>query len=121
MYLIFLVLTIIIGCQGPDIKQIIIIINKAEDYHKKDTLVIRDANTLKLIDGLIHDKKKEPLKYMITYHLDIVYNDGSIKKYYGQGRWIRIEKDSYKGSYKGSYTLPSDERLEKFLKIVKQR
>ena len=40
-------------------------------------------------------KKQESLKFMITYDVDFMYQDGKKERYSGQGQWVRTDDKTY--------------------------
>ena len=113
MYIFILALNLLMSCSSiKEPKQINIILFSGNDYKVRDTVIIKDNETLNMIAELISDKSKEPIKFLITYNIEFVYQDGTTKEYSGQGKWLRDKE--------GSYILPNDERLKKYYKLIKE-
>lgn len=96
-----------ISCSCKKIKQITFYVHNDTCYQKLDTITIDDVNKIKALQMLFDKKKQEPLKFMITYDIDFVYQDGNKERYSGQGKWIKNEK--------GSYILSSDSLINSIL------
>jgi hypothetical protein len=74
-----------------------------------DTIIIANREQISFIADLIEDKKKEPIKFMIIYELQLIFSDTTIT-YFGNKKYLK-DKNS-------TYVLPNDSRLKKFLSIM---
>ncbi len=71
----------ILGCKQEPIKTIgidsIIIYSRSKDF--KNPTIIKDSFTVKKIIKVLKNPKKEPVKFISTYKLDLYYKNNEIK------------------------------------------
>ncbi|SHF07649.1 hypothetical protein SAMN05444405_10543 [Bacteroides luti] len=93
--LIFVIIVCIYGCSRAKIKQINFYVHNDTCFQKLDTITIIDIEKINKIQTLFNCKKQEPLKFMITYNVDFIYQNGKKERYSGQGQWIRTDNKTY--------------------------
>lgn len=95
-------------CTSKRIKQVNFYVHSDSCYQELDTVIIVNEGQITALQTLFEKKKQEPLKFMLMYDIDFVYQDGSKERYSGQGKWIKDKK--------GSYILSSDSLINSIIK-----
>lgn len=75
------IITMLFSCQSKvidveGIEKITIVSNLKEQV--KDTLIITDRQQIKLLSSIVRKAKREPVKFLAEYNLELTYKDSAI-------------------------------------------